>query len=82
MSSSHAIDYLPEDCATCKGSGYTPNGPCKPCEGKGKVLVYQPPRACPRCKGTGKIEERKRVIYLSPYCLVCQGTGWVMTEQL
>jgi DnaJ-class molecular chaperone len=82
MSSSHAIDYLPEDCATCKGSGYTAQGQCKPCGGQGRVLVYQPSRKCPRCQGSGKIEERERATYFTPYCLVCQGTGWVMTRPL
>ena len=63
------IDYAPETCAWCKGSGRR-WGKCPICGGQGSILVAQPPRICAQCKGTGQKWGR---------CSSCGGTGWAHT---
>lgn len=62
--------YSLELCGLCKGLGGSANKPCRPCKGRGTVLVVQPARKCPRCDvGAGLANE---------LCVVCRGSGWVM----
>jgi hypothetical protein len=73
--------YAPEKCGYC-GDCYPPDTqrPCPACEGKGVVLVHQPSIRCPRCAGDGKARGSDDLRYRSNLCVVCLGTGWVMTE--
>jgi DnaJ-class molecular chaperone len=68
------IQYAPEECAWCEGTGKFGeyNDLCLVCGGQGSVMVAQPARKCPHCEGkgvkvTGEFEDR---------CKVCGGTGW------
>ena len=72
-------NYQPELCGLCQGNGTHPNHPCPACNGRGAVLVQQPALHCPRCGGHGRANTHDEAFYYSPLCLVCQGTGWVMT---
>lgn len=74
-----AINYSAEYCACCNGTGAVFDGACAACKGKGDVMVLQPSRKCPRCRGNGKPVEADRAIYYNCLCLVCRGTGWVLT---
>jgi DnaJ-class molecular chaperone len=78
-SGQQAASYLPECCAFCNGSGAGFDSACVACNGKGKVMVLQPSLKCPRCGGSGKPKDVDRVLYYSCLCLVCRGTGWVLT---
>lgn len=71
------LDYAPEICAWCKGVGSHNQTECSACDGKGKVMVCQPPIKCPRCKGVGKSDGS--YFYATPFCVVCRGCGWVLT---
>lgn len=84
MSNAVLKDYAFEICGYCQGAGTVEGGsPCLSCEGKGKVIVLQPPLQCPRCGGNGKANGTDRLTYCSERCVVCSGTGWVMRlEQL
>ena len=56
------INYAPETCAHCNGSG---GNICQVCKGQGSVLVAQPPRKCAHCGGSG-----------GNICSACHGSGW------
>jgi len=71
--------YAPELCGYCGGSGFKETGICAACNGQRVVLVHQPSLACPRCMGTGRATDRERAYYYSRLCIICHGTGWVMT---
>jgi len=71
--------YALELCALCNGLGGSTENPCAPCNGKGSVLVHQPSLKCPRCKGTGKPPVNDQLTY-STLCIICRGSGWVMTH--
>ena len=76
----HVGDYLPEVCGLCSGKARLSGGePCTPCMGKGTVLVRQPALRCPRCSGSGLPTEIDRIQYYASLCMICGGTGWVMT---
>jgi DnaJ-class molecular chaperone len=74
--------YEAEKCGFCQGNGGAPEipHPCPACEGKGTIMVHQPPIRCPRCSGTGRAKLNDDLKYRSKLCVVCLGTGWVMTE--
>ena len=70
------INYSPETCALCGGTGKS-RWPllydyCPACGGQGSVLVAQPARTCALCGGTGK----SKWPLLYDYCPACGGTGW------
>ena len=71
--------YAPEPCGYCRGTGYGEAGACSACNGKQMVLVHQPPLTCPRCHGNGRATESDRAMYAYHLCMICRGTGWVMT---
>src|SRR5437870_1602290 len=71
--------YVLEPCGLCKGLGGGADVPCAACIGKGSVLVHQPSLKCPRCGGDGKADGRYSLMYSSKLCVVCRGTGWVLT---
>jgi RecJ-like exonuclease len=68
------IQYAPETCAWCEGSGKFGNYQdlCLVCSGLGSVLVAQPARSCPHCSGSGIIE----VGEFQDRCKICGGAGW------
>ncbi len=68
------IQYAPETCAWCQGSGkYGQYGDiCLVCNGQGSVLVAQPARKCPQCGGSGTMIVKG----IADRCKVCNGTGW------
>jgi DnaJ-class molecular chaperone len=68
------IQYAPETCAWCQGSGkYGQYGDlCLVCNGQGSVLVAQPARKCPQCGGSGTM----MVKGIADRCKVCNGAGW------
>ena len=76
--------YAPEICGLCKGAGkggLEPNELCPPCKATGKVVVHQPPRRCPRCGGDGKARTFfDGLVGDIRLCVVCRGSGWVMTK--
>ena len=74
--------YQSEVCGLCQGKGTHPKHPCPACDGKGCVLVHQPALHCPRCGGNGRAKAAEESFYYTPLCIVCQGTGWVMTLPL
>jgi len=72
------INYAPETCAWCGGTGRHREGGvyygmCRVCGGKGSVLVAQPAKKCAWCGGTGR--HREGGVYYG-MCRVCGGTGW------
>jgi hypothetical protein len=71
--------YSLEPCGLCNGIGGSIGAPCVACSGKGSVLVRQPALRCTRCGGDGKPHTRQVLLYSSTVCIVCRGTGWVMT---
>jgi RecJ-like exonuclease len=73
--------YALEPCALCDGLGGTTEAPCLSCKGRGSVLVHQPSLKCPRCSGNGKPSASDRIVFSSELCLVCRGSGWVMTTE-
>jgi hypothetical protein len=73
--------YALELCGLCKGLGGAGDVPCLACKGKGSVLVHQPALKCPRCAGNGKSSATDRAVYSSERCIVCLGSGWVMTSE-
>jgi DnaJ-class molecular chaperone len=68
------IQYAPELCAWCQGTGKfgNYNDLCLVCGGQGSVLVAQPARICPHCKGKGAVT----VNDFEDRCKVCGGAGW------
>ncbi len=66
------IQYAPETCAWCEGTGKFGNygDPCIVCGGQGSLLVAQPARKCPWCQGRGIYGEHE------DRCKNCGGTGW------
>lgn len=71
--------YQLEVCGLCRGNDTHPNQPCPACHGQGRVFVLQPAVPCPRCGGDGRANNTDLAFYYYPLCVVCQGTGWVMT---
>lgn len=68
------INYSPETCGWCNGSGEDDGSrdrPCRICDGQGSVLVAQPANNCAWCDGKGadRIESDKT-------CRACDGCGW------
>ena len=73
--------YAPERCGLCgDGAKREIEHPCPACNGKGTVMVHQPPLRCPRCNGNGRAKPNDDLKYRFDLCVVCLGTGWVMTE--
>ena len=68
--------YDLELCGFCKGVGGTFEHPCPACQGRRFALVHQPSIKCPRCDGNGQPNKQD----YHQTCLVCRGTGWVMTS--
>ena len=68
------IQYAPEDCAWCGGTGkYGPyNDACLVCGGQGSILVAQPSRKCPWCQGQGAVDAGE----FKDRCKMCSGSGW------
>ena len=70
------INYAPETCAWCRGSGGVKEGEiiviCPACGGQGSVLVAQPARKCAWCRGSGGVKEGEIIVI----CPACGGTGW------
>jgi hypothetical protein len=71
--------YALELCRLCKGIGGSTHNPCRPCKGRGTVLVHQPAHKCQSCYGKGKASSAKAVSHAEQLCVFCRGTGWVMT---
>ena len=68
------IQYAPETCAWCEGSGKfgTYQDACLVCNGQGSLLIAQPPRKCPWCEGSGtEISDE-----FNDRCKKCNGAGW------
>jgi len=68
------MQYAPETCAWCEGTGKYGqyHDICLVCAGQGSVLVAQPSHKCPHCAGTGvqvsgEYQDR---------CKICGGAGW------
>ncbi|HKP10746.1 MAG TPA: transcriptional regulator [Blastocatellia bacterium] len=74
------MQYAPEPCAYCGGTGAKERQLCPACGGKRQVLVHQPAITCPRCHGNGKATDNDRAAYYSSLCVICRGTGWVLTQ--
>jgi DNA repair exonuclease SbcCD ATPase subunit len=72
-------EYSLELCASCRGLGGNSKSPCPVCGG-GTVLVHQPPIACPRCHGDGKGVHNQDRLLATRFCIICRGSGWVMTK--
>jgi DnaJ-class molecular chaperone len=68
------IQYAPETCAWCAGSGKFGeyNDVCLVCGGQGSLLVAQPARKCPWCEGSGTIDAGD----FKDRCKMCGGAGW------
>lgn len=68
------IQYAPETCAWCAGTGKFGeySDVCLVCAGQGSLLVAQPPRICPWCEGSGVTETGD----FKDRCKMCGGTGW------
>lgn len=68
------IQYAPETCKWCEGTGKYGNfgDLCLVCAGQGSLLVAQPARKCPHCDGTGVKKEGE----YEDRCKVCNGSGW------
>ena len=68
------IQYAPETCAWCGGSGKygNYNDACLVCGVAGSLLVAQPARKCPQCGGSGTM----MVKGIADRCKVCNGAGW------
>ena len=74
-----AREFTSEKCAACDGRGTSPHQKaCGPCHGKATILVAQPSASCLSCGGNGKPDRNS--IWPADYCVVCLGTGWLMTE--
>ncbi len=71
------IQYAPETCAWCEGSGrFGQYGDiCLVCKGQGSVLVAQPGRKCPQCEGKGYEIQGE----FKDRCKTCDGSGWSHT---
>lgn len=66
------VNVVEKICNSCNGTGRSPYGRCRGCNGKGKVLVRRPPRKCGACNGTGA--GHYGVAHL---CEGCGGSGWL-----
>jgi len=62
------INYAPETCGLCQGTGKVFTDICSACRGQGSVLVAQPAMKCALCQGTGKV--------FTDVCSACRGAGW------
>jgi hypothetical protein len=69
--------YALELCGFCGGLPRGAENPCPACHSKRIVLVIQPSTKCSGCGGDGR---PKNNLFLSKLCVVCNGTGWVMTQ--
>lgn len=65
-----SINYTPETCARCNGTGIYGRYTCDACGGQGSALVAQPARKCARCDGRGSYDGMSRL------CEGCGGAGW------
>ena len=70
--------YAIETCGLCKGLRSTREGLCQACRGEGSVLVRQPAQKCMRCRGNGLETNGSGTI--SRVCVICFGTGWLLTS--
>lgn len=68
------IQYAPETCAWCGGTGKYGDykDDCLVCGGQGSLMVAQPARRCPRCNGSGVDESSE----YHDRCKTCNGAGW------
>ena len=82
LSAIPALQYAPEPCGYCGGTGAKESQRCPACGGRREVMVHQPSIACPRCQGTGRANDLDRINYYSCLCVICRGMGWVMTQTL
>jgi hypothetical protein len=73
--------YALEVCGLCEGLGGDSDAPCPACKGKGTLLVHQPSIKCPRCNEHGRASAKEQLFYSSELCVVCRGSGWVMTSE-
>ena len=80
FSAGPSLQYAPEPCGYCGGAGAKSGQPCPACAGRRNILVHQPSITCPRCQGTGAATDHDRIAYYSRLCVICRGTGWVMTQ--
>ena len=64
------IQFAPEICAWCEGSGKYTGQLCHVCRGQGSVMVAQPAKKCPHCRGSGTAENQ------IDRCGICDGSGW------
>jgi DnaJ-class molecular chaperone len=67
------IQFAPEECAWCEGTGKYLNQMCHVCKGNGSVLAAQPAKKCPWCEGRGYEEKTQ------DRCKICDGAGWAHT---
>jgi len=69
-------------CAYCNGGALVKEqAKCPACNGKGRIKVVAPPLKCPRCGGSGTTAgEALFSLIPNNLCIICRGTGWVLTE--
>src|SRR5215216_1857217 len=60
--------YAIELCGLCKGLGGSTDNPCRPCKGRGTVLVHQPAHKCETCGGKGKATSANAVGHAGELC--------------
>ena len=68
------VNYAPEPCGFCSGSGRERDYShleCDVCKGVGSILVAQPSRCCSFCGGSGRDTNLSHL-----KCKSCDGTGW------
>lgn len=80
------VNYSPETCSWCEGSGFAPisgvldaycRKRCPVCNGQGSVIAIQPARRCSLCGGSGRDMSGLLAVYDSPKrCPACGGSGW------
>jgi DnaJ-class molecular chaperone len=66
--------YSEQKCGYCSGTGKVDNNECVGCNGKGTVMVADPPAPCTFCTGHG---------YAMPGipCRRCKATGWLGSKK-
>lgn len=70
LNSRPSVLFGPAACLRCEGKGHDSSyRSCQYCEGKGTVLVAQPPTHCGRCSGKGHDSSYRS-------CTYCDGMGW------
>jgi DnaJ-class molecular chaperone len=73
----NSIIYRPVACAWCKATGRRDSVACAACNGQGSVLAAHPACQCPHCNGDGHEPLPEYAAHLA--CVVCHGSGWVLT---